>query len=546
MIKNPIYSIGVAVALASAVFATGCTSDDTGDTPGIMEGVPTEVTISLSARYNADGGTRADGTPVSPDNDNEKINDWFMVFVDNKGKVAKMLKRGDEETGIADAESPVEQETFKCILPSGTNYSVYAFANITPKELTAATGLTFTLNEMLDDDKVSAIKGTVWKGLESTDGKNTSTDASLSHFGKVSDVANVTTVSNNNLNLWDIDNKGIPMSGFRGGITVSNTIEETFSIEVVRMVAKVQFKFTNPTQKAITVNGVALEPVTVTPVSLFPNGSSGISYDFLGNSAFTPVADAEYARLSYNLATPVTVKASTGDKDGTASHSMYIKESLATGKNEGVFTVWLNVSHADGVQDYVQYNITNDIRDYINRNDWIVIPITLTEYDVRVEALFYPPIGGYPAFLSKMEADGSQVFTFGTQGEFSIVPYVTDKTIGTHIPSNQYSFTIDEILGVPLASVPVKNGSVDWKSVDWSAAGRLDSSNPGIFSTVPKIEPTSPSLPDEILGELGTGEGIARLKLTVNTYNAPYTDGATPDRVYTRLVYIIRDNNATN
>ena len=174
---------------------------------------------------------------------------------------------------------------------------------------------------------------------------------------------------------------------------------------------------------------------------------------------------------------------------------------MSTKANEGAFTVGLPVAHGNGMQEYQYYNITKGIKDYINRNDWIVIPITLSQYDVSVEALFYPPIGGYPAVLSTVDPDGSQIFTFETEGEFSIVPKVIDKLAGTHLAPASYSIELGIV-----------------------------SDESGIFAKTPTVTATSTSLPDEITGTLSTAKGKATVEVDVKIGN----------QTYTRKIYIIR------
>lgn len=465
MRKN-IYKSVTIQALALILILTGCVSEsEPGGNDEFEEGVLTEVSFSISSRFNGTGMSRADddGTPADPEKDNEKINDWFIVFIDNSGKVAKILKRSDAETGIKESAEAVEAETFRCILPSGTGYTAYAFANITTDQLKEETGLEFAEGTTLDAGFKSKIASAVWTADE--------------------------------LNGWDIS-KPIPMSGHIEDFDVKNTIEETFSIEVVRMVAKVQFLFTNPTDIDITVKSISLDPVTTTSVSLFPNGTkTGIDYSYLGKRAYTPLPDAKYASLIVDKNLKVEGKTEIPS-------SIYIQESLSNKENEGAFTVGLKVKHGDGTQEFQQYNITKDIKRYINRNDWIKIKITLSQYDVSVEALFYPPIGGYPAVLSTIAPDGSQVFTFGTEGDFSIVPHVFDKLAGTHLSPAEYSIELGAISG-----------------------------DTGIFTKNPTVTTTSASLPDEITGTLSTAKGKATVEVKVKIGS----------QTYTRKIYIIRE-----
>ena len=487
-IRNKKYRRGIVAAFAAAFLTAGCSESEESHGSSLPDGTPVEVTLELSAPYNQAPSlsSRGDGIPANPEM-HEKIGNWFLVFVDRAGIVRKILRRTDTETGINTINNPVEAETFKCVLPSGT-YSVYAFANLTPEELALATGLSFNIGNPVS---YAQCRDAVWNDARQ---------------------------GVRRLNLWNIKDEYIPMSGYHVPFKVQNTIEETISIEVVRMMAKVELKFSNPTDADITVNSVGFDPVTQSCVALYPlsmtdGKPADISYGILGNSAYSPLDDAIYGKVEYDLkpaantdVSPFIVAKKTDEKVGERSCSFYIKESISDHHNDGAFTVWLNVTHDGGNRESIQHNITSDIRGYINRNDWIVIPITLSQYDVSVEALFYPPIGGYPAVLSSTDPDGSQVFTFGTQGEFAIVPYVTDKLSGLHLAPSEYSIEIGDIAGDDIFE--------DNKS--------------------PEITHTSASLPDEITGTLSTAAGKAKVEVKVSI-------GA---QTYTRCVYIIRENNA--
>lgn len=451
----------------------GCDNDkEPGGDVDFEEGVPAEVSFSISSCFNDTGMSRADGTPVDPENDNEKINDWLLIFSDTKTNTVRKIITRAEVKKTAE-RTPVEAETFRFILPSG-HYNVYAFANISAEELETATGLSFSEGSTIVP---SVIDGKIW----------------------------TTELSN-----WNINEKPIPMSGFCKNIEVKNTIEETFSIEVVRMVAKVEFQFSNFSGKTVSINGVSLDPVTTSDVSLFPRNSDGIGYTHLGNTAFTALYGASYGVVSQNFTAPLVVEANTEESVITKSTSIYIKESLSIRpNNDNAFTVGIKVTHEDGVSEHQQYNITKDIRGYINRNDWIVIPIILSRYDVSVEALFYPPIGGYPAVLSTTDPDGSQIFTFGTEGDFSIVPHVIDKLTDTHLNPKEYSIELvkDELTGNTFSG---ENIFEPGKS--------------------PKKTLTSTSLPDEITGTLSSSTGTATVEVNIKI----------GDQTYIRKIYIIR------
>ncbi|MDE6296794.1 MAG: hypothetical protein K2L89_03025 [Muribaculaceae bacterium] len=459
---------------AGTTVLCGCSDDNISeDENGFQTGIPTTVGFSISSMRSNSSTTETDGdgTPADPTDENEMIKSWWIAFINKDGVVAEILDRP------ASATAAVELENFKCTIPSGS-YDIYAFANIDRETLKTETGLDFKKGSKIDTD---AVENAVWNNSQA-----------------------------NSLNNWD-PSQPIPMSGFLKGVKVNNTIEENFSIEVVRMVAKVEFRLENTGTQSITLNSISIDPAAKCVASLFPRGESGISYAHLGNYAYTPLASADYQKLTITLYSDNIVE---GGKK--LNKAFYIQESLSGRENDNAFTIGMNVSHDSGVSEFQQYNITRDILTYINRNDYIVIPVTLSRYDVKVEALFYPPIGGYPALTAGTDPEGAQIFTFGTQGNFEIAATVTDKQTGTHLAPAYYSISLpaDKICD------PAK-----------------------IFSKTPTLYSTSPSMPDEVTGTLNANTGKATLELTVNIYDKPrYQTGARITNSYTRKIYIIRNN----
>ena len=453
---------------AVAPLFCGCSDDSPASAENDFEtGIPASVGISIGTmRGNSvrAGDSTGDGTPASPSDNNEMINSWWIAFVNDDGVISDIL---DRSSNLTDA---VEMESFRCTIPSG-NYDIYAFANIDRETLKTETGIDFKKgSEIVPEDVESA----VWRS---------------------------------SLNNWD-SSKPIPMSGFLKRVKIKNTVEENFSIEVVRMVAKVEFRFDNSSSEDVIIHNISIDPVTDSSISLFPRGAAGISYSHLGNSPYSPLTGAGYHKLLLSL--DIGNRIGAGEK---LDRSFYIQESVSDRANDNAFTIGLNVSHDNGVSEFEQCNITRDILTYINRNDYIVIPVTLSRYDVKVEALFYPPIGGYPALTSAFDPEGAQIFTFGTQGDFEIATTVTDKQTGTHLAPVYYNITLSDI-----------------------------SDPQGIFSKTPALTGTSSSFPDEVTGTLNANKGKATLEFTVNIYDKPgYQAGARITNSYTRKIYIIRN-----
>lgn len=414
---------------------------------------PRTSVASLSIRTAATG----DDDSADPAG-NDIINTWFMAFVDNSNKVAKIISRPASNT------APVEEEWVDFEIARGT-YTVYAFANIDEETLADETGISLAEGAIVDPAALASAK---WAS---------------------------------SLNDWS-DDKLIPMSG-KQTVNVTGKDNESFSIEVVRMVGKVEMQFSNESQKTISVERVKFYNVAEGPLTFFPN------YATLGKKptfadAVTP------AEIDHTLAEPLALGAFT-HPELVKSHTFYVRESVAEGLHPtGHFVVAVGVSR-NGVADEEQlYSLTNSLG-WINRNDHVIIPIRFIDWVLRFDINFYPPIGGYPA-LTLEEKDSEQYATFGTQGRFVITPMLRKADSNDYIPVSQLNPTLE-----------------------------LAADSDPIFTTVPTRDPLS----GEITGELNATEGRAELKLTLTVQQPTSNDGTTTvARIYERKIYIIRKNRS--
>lgn len=472
---------------------------------------------------------------------NELINDWWVVFVEtNTNRVAKILFRKDANPGLGSNTDmpPVEEELFETDLAAG-HYNVYAFANISPQLLEESTGLSFNIGDNADQ-----INFATWK--HSADGNETEFTPDVSSSDDVpssnissndtsSDVSSDTYADNyltldgseqkrplvnkaiidgSNLNLWNAQSN-IPMCGFLKNIEVKNTVEETFSIEVVRMVAKIEFEFSNKTENEITINSVSLDPVTSSAVSLMPD------YSCLGIKSYTPLADpiSSYGLLTYSPASAITLTASNLD-DAQKNCFFYCKESV-TNHPTNKFTIGVNISRKNNGKiistEELHYSPTEMISDYINRNDWIKIPISFTDWIVDFQVRFYPPIGGYPAVSNWAETNSdSHYFTFGSQGTFIIIPKIRKANDGSSwlLPEEYIS----------------KNNRGEFVASNEKLNIVVAPNNADIFYDVPTIDKKT----GEITGRLNEMTGTALITVYFKLDNG---------QIVSRKLYIIRKNS---
>lgn len=434
---------------------------DDPDNTGFEEGVPTEVRITLSARSG--NGTRGDGTPKDPTASVELIHDgWWIAFVDQKGNVRIIGQKDDEVTDrIKSIPSPVagsdetttdggfEAETFKIIIPSGT-YRVYAFANVprkTEEEFAAFKKedsspwmhRTVRLNEILGDDRF--IKDP--------------TDPNADGM------------------QWPSD-KNIPMTGVMPKVVIKNTVEEAFNIEVIRAVAKVEFEFTNSSDDEITVTELQFGPITNDDnISFVPNNDAvGIGPN---NKLLVDVKNRGTLIFSGLALTPEKLNGTS------AGLEFYCKESIPQ-KDGDPFEINLTIKK-NGIEKPSKTLYTNKIT-YINRNDWIKIPITFNgDWKIIWNLRMYPPIGGYPPVFNQNEDGTALTATVNIGGEFELYPFKVMMGSDTE----------------NLAS------RVDWNKVEVSVESGSD-----LFTKAPYID----SYTKAIVGELDYSKtGTAKVRI---------------------------------
>ncbi len=434
MVAMPVGAGLVALAL------TGCAGEDSHAPKG-------ETMFSIGARASVPG-LDADGNEIpSATDDNELINDWFIAFVDESGTVARIVRR--YPSGSTQSASPVELDFFNTQLAPG-DYTAVAFANIDPADL----GLTFS-------------------------------EGSQAPAGALGDAP--FTINAGALTASDL----IPMAG-RQKVRVTGQVTQPFSIEVVRLVAKVELMFSNATDSGITLHNLWMRPMGKGNVNLFPDYSS------LGKRPALR-ADADTLTMVRRLDATLTPMS-----ERSVTHTFYTLESDASKFHKtGHYALLLDVTHRSGdtgraVRDTVTM-LTPDLT-YINRNDYIRIPVRLADYVVRMDVQFYPPIGGYPAVVN--EQRGSDFYiSFGTQGVFSITPLVREAVAGSQwMQPSQLGIEVLAVEGDPIFAV----------------------------------KPTYDSSTGEITGELNASEGTA--VVTIKT-DIPGTRLS-----YERKIYIIRDN----
>ena len=222
-----------------------------------------------------------------------------------------------------------------------------------------------------------------------------------------------------------------------------------------------------------------------------------------GESITLPQAAlTDVGKVKYEPSTELTLNAS----GGTGNLFFYVNETDASfTTTENQLSIRLKIQRGSHAEE-LRYGMTTPYIDgttggngfnVIRRNDWIHIPIHLTDWQFRVEPLAFVPIGGYPATMLSSDA---LTATFSTGGYIILQPFAQKNNDGTW-----RDFTDKEVTFV----------SLTWKNNDGSNV----SGTGKIFETAPTYDAAS----GRILGVLNNSlaAGTYKTSVTVNVKLGP-------------------------
>lgn len=473
------------VTLALALSFAACSQD------AVEEAVPEapgNVHITLSAPFNAPEhrAPTSAGYTADVDEKRELIESYYVIFTQETSPGVEKIVRVVSEDDVTAADEGIESKRLDLELREGT-YKVYAFANIP--------------FDYLNGTDKAAIK----PGYNLTVGE-TMPDLSAATFLIPDGVMKSGETFKDKCFVPCEDVVMVPMTSINGQtINVTERVSQTFGIEVVRMLGKVQFDFRNPTDTELKINRIKMSNLTVNSST---SGSLmlmnylplyGDHADYLSKDIVLP-GGTTTAALDYTGSAIPLAAHTTSDGDGTASASFYVLESKAKDYTspdpldgtfvDNAFNLDFDItpSAAGTYPDNIRYAITKpDNFTTIHRNDWIVIPVTIGEWVMDLTAFSYPPIGGYPSARVSADKSGNFHVAFATPGDISFYPVI----------HKYYSTTDYYYLNDPNRIVGTVTPVVDDPS--------------GIFTTTPALDPSS----GEILATLSGTKGVATITLTV-------------------------------
>lgn len=471
--------LATAISILPACSGEGYDSPDSpvGGEPG------KGVTVIVSGKESRDA-TRADNLFGEPE-EWEKIKTWWVAFVDDESHMVMAI-----EGNTLDESSVSDRKTVS--IPDG-KYTLYAFANISDDLLKNRSGLSFTKGEKVSittGETVTpvadgeAIISAVWKGMERNP--------------KVGSGDGFTYAR-------------IPMTGYLKDVEVRNGIAyykdgkvEELTVEIIRMLAKVQFEFTNNSLNPVTVVNIRFSPAAEGDLPLFhypsvPATSPGILTTGVTNGN--------------EISCDVNRELAKGGSDNSCS--FYLREVIS-GHSTGRFPIYVTLKKGSGeeAREETVSALLNELT-YINRNDRILVPLAISDYSLSLDVEFYPPIGGYPPVRTSANNSETEYYVeFGTGGWFAIHPTVKDND-GNRVAQDRIAISICK----------------DENDKDMVSA-------PDLFSRQPKVDVYG-SLTACIKDDAGNGkESVVTLEISVSEKNG---SGDMEKKVtFKRKFYIIK------
>lgn len=417
-----IKTIHTALILMVLAFMTACSTDSAdpiqGDSGGVSQG--DKVTVHMTLSTASSSGTRASFS-WEDGGDAENMKSWVVAFVKD-GKVVSFA----ENTNVSDGNRIKDEVTITALPKEEATYQVYSFANLTSTELGISNGAEVDFENMK------------WK-----------------MYGNGFDV-NATGC------------KGIPMSN-KQEVTIDASGKPNITdLWVVRMLAKVTFRFKNPSSTPLEINDITLSDVTSNPsatantdgnIMLLPkhsdvSGTSGAT----GSSSLTDadkdkvtcspnlVGQAATENYRYTLPSPKMIKAGVTDYKPENEISFYVNESAA-GNTSKYFIINLNTSA--GVKRYALFQDWTTIA----RNDHHILPISLDDYKLKFDVQSFTAIGLYPSITDN--GTTLSYTCYYPEEEFHIQPKVfkaSDDTEVTGIDNTQVTWNLIQEDGMAAAA----------------------------------------------------------------------------------------------
>ena len=387
-----------------------CSSDDA--TEGNTGGNPATDNGKLTLRIATQSETRARTVEWKDGNglDEEMMNIWVVILTNDAGEVQK--------SWACRPTAGAEQEIDEIGEITKGAYVAYSFANISVANVCTLLDLTAgTVPTIGATPTELAVSGTITQAAAA---------------------AKTATINGNGFNPTAANNgygeKGIPMSNVQ---TIAATETEKDLI-VVRLLAKMTISVKNETGAEQYIKYATISNVT-------DNVANNLK--LLPTLNYKDDMEAHHADIQPNLnGTPTTIELDIPNlattealaNNATREVTFYINE-CKTGTD---FNLTIGLGNATDTKEYRYALIDSkgattaddDKWDYIARNDYRIIPITLDDYKFELIPYDFPPIGVYPVSVSEIDnVNHIYNFTFHDYGHFHLLPKVTKVSTNSSV-----------------------------------------------------------------------------------------------------------------
>lgn len=409
-------------------------------------------------------------------NDNEYMANWFVIMTDESGKIEGIYERG------SNASPQVERERIATFSGEAGKRNFHCFANLTKADVLA---LYQTLNA----------------GLTFADGETLPTIENLNTLSYA--VSQTGTVPSPLLADWKI-----PMTGIQTGVDVDNN--STVTLYVYRMLTKLRFTVTNKCNSTLNIKKITMGDITLDDDK--PHSKPSEIYFFPPRDALG-VIKTRFPDGKHQAGKVTFYENATGDalaKDASKTYEYYISPSVSDIHPSQHFPITIEVDGIPGMNT-TRFALTS--LDNIRRNSIVNIPITLTGYDMDLEAALYAPIGGYPD-VAIVENKGEEYYCkFQGTGEISLRTHLYAYEDHSK-PENWFDL-------------------FDPSRVDQSSIQLTYEDPEGIFSVTPHFNGNGSEIAASLIGT--TKPGTATVKLN---FHIKLTGDVV--QTYSRIFYIIQ------
>jgi len=413
-----------AACLMAAAMLPGCSDEEGGGTVNPEDKYRT-LEITINSKNNAEPvGTRADNDDTEDLGNYEHYIDEYWLIVTKRNEqgqflVDRVISSDDVDVYSQPNNDHDDSETSLSMeVEIGQTYRFYALAN-----------LDYLQN---GESVISEIEGLVGKEFD---------PASL----------NVQVQPMENYK----DQTYIPMTSYgyeqeikEGTTQLVDASGNPESIELIRLIGKVTLNVTNLTGETITLNGLSMGKFrTIGSIYLFPydiaNDTRNLLNDNMAeylNPSFPKVAEETpdfFPTIFVGETTSPKPEILNGE-DNAQSFTAYVNE---TGNGNGDFTITSVIPGRNN-------DPINSGFSFVRRNDWLQLPIQITDVDVTIDFdQQHMPIGGTPGSVNIPE--GAQI-PIGT----CITEHGGDITV---------TFTLNSVSSMENAYLSFYSGS-DWMS----------------------------------------------------------------------------------